>query len=139
MLWIAAYSYLMVWMITVIGFTLGIRDTVMGLTLVAIGVSAPDAFSSLCVAKQGFGDMAMSNAIGSNVFDSLVHGLPWSSDAIGQNRSTLCGKQRPAILHHLPLLHRHLPHRGYTLKRLEIGQEIWRRPHGVVSDIHALR
>ncbi|XP_050707499.1 probable sodium/potassium/calcium exchanger CG1090 isoform X2 [Eriocheir sinensis] len=78
MVWIAAYSYLMVWMITVIGFTLGIRDTVMGLTLVAVGVSAPDALSSLCVAKQGFGDMAVSNAIGSNVFDILIClGLPW--------------------------------------------------------------
>ncbi|XP_063854209.1 probable sodium/potassium/calcium exchanger CG1090 isoform X2 [Scylla paramamosain] len=78
MVWIAAYSYLMVWMITVIGFTLGIRDTIMGLTLVAVGVSAPDALSSLCVAKQGFGDMAVSNAIGSNVFDILLClGLPW--------------------------------------------------------------
>ena len=35
------------------GFTLGIPDTVMGLTLVAVGVSVPDALSSLCVAKQG--------------------------------------------------------------------------------------
>lgn len=78
MLWIAAYSYIMVWMITVIGFTLGIPDTVMGLTFIAVGVSVPDALSSLCVAKQGFGDMAVSNAIGSNVFDILLClGLPW--------------------------------------------------------------
>ncbi|XP_042208957.1 probable sodium/potassium/calcium exchanger CG1090 [Homarus americanus] len=78
MIWIAAYSYIMVWMITVIGFSLGIPDTVMGLTLIAVGVSAPDALSSLCVAKQGFGDMAVSNAIGSNVFDILLClGLPW--------------------------------------------------------------
>ncbi|KAG7153620.1 sodium/potassium/calcium exchanger [Homarus americanus] len=50
----------------------------MGLTLIAVGVSAPDALSSLCVAKQGFGDMAVSNAIGSNVFDILLClGLPW--------------------------------------------------------------
>ncbi|CAL4154299.1 unnamed protein product, partial [Meganyctiphanes norvegica] len=78
MLWIAAYSYIMVWMITVIGFTFGIPDTVMGLTFVAVGVSVPDALSSLAVAKQGFGDMAVSNAIGSNVFDILLClGLPW--------------------------------------------------------------
>ncbi|KAK8748010.1 hypothetical protein OTU49_016269 [Cherax quadricarinatus] len=78
MIWIAAYSYVMVWMITIIGFTLGIPDTVMGLTLIAVGVSAPDALSSLCVAKQGFGDMAVSNAIGSNVFDILLClGFPW--------------------------------------------------------------
>jgi Ca2+/Na+ antiporter len=35
MIWISFYSYFMVWMITIIGFTLGIPDTVMGLTFVA--------------------------------------------------------------------------------------------------------
>lgn len=65
-------------MITVIGNTLGIPDTVMGLTFVAAGVSVPDALSSLSVVKEGYGDMAVSNAIGSNVFDILVClGLPW--------------------------------------------------------------
>ncbi|XP_050435807.1 probable sodium/potassium/calcium exchanger CG1090 [Adelges cooleyi] len=78
MLWISVYSYIMVWMITVIGNTLGIPDTVMGLTFVAAGVSVPDALSSLAVVKEGYGDMAVSNAVGSNVFDILVClGLPW--------------------------------------------------------------
>ncbi|XP_036347320.1 probable sodium/potassium/calcium exchanger CG1090, partial [Rhagoletis pomonella] len=35
MIWISFYSYFMVWMITVIGSTLAIPDTVMGLTFVA--------------------------------------------------------------------------------------------------------
>lgn len=78
MVWISFYSYIMVWMITVIGSTLGIPDTVMGLTFVAAGVSVPDALSSVAVIKEGFGDMAVSNAVGSNVFDILVClGLPW--------------------------------------------------------------
>lgn len=78
MVWISFYSYFMVWMITVIGSTLGIPDTVMGLTFVAAGVSVPDALGSIAVIKEGFGDMAVSNAIGSNVFDILVClGLPW--------------------------------------------------------------
>ncbi|RVE52768.1 hypothetical protein evm_002641 [Chilo suppressalis] len=78
MLWISFYSYFMVWMITIIGYTLGIPDTVMGLTFVAAGVSVPDALSSLAVIKEGYGDMAVSNAVGSNVFDILVClGLPW--------------------------------------------------------------
>ncbi|XP_008485378.1 probable sodium/potassium/calcium exchanger CG1090 [Diaphorina citri] len=60
------------------GSTLGIPDTVMGLTFVAAGVSVPDALSSLAVVKEGYGDMAVSNAVGSNVFDILVClGLPW--------------------------------------------------------------
>lgn len=78
MVWISFYSYFMVWMITVIGTTLGIPDTVMGLTFVAAGVSVPDALSSIAVIKEGHGDMAVSNAIGSNVFDILIClGLPW--------------------------------------------------------------
>ncbi|XP_064550272.1 probable sodium/potassium/calcium exchanger CG1090 isoform X2 [Drosophila montana] len=78
MVWISFYSYFMVWMITVIGSTLAIPDTVMGLTFVAAGVSVPDALSSIAVIKEGYGDMAVSNAIGSNVFDILVClGLPW--------------------------------------------------------------
>lgn len=67
-----------VWMITIIGTTLGIPDTVMGLTFVAAGVSIPDALSSIAVIKEGYGDMAVSNAVGSNVFDILIClGLPW--------------------------------------------------------------
>ncbi|XP_066144151.1 probable sodium/potassium/calcium exchanger CG1090 [Euwallacea fornicatus] len=78
MLWISFYSYFMVWMITIIGYTMGVPDTVMGLTFVAAGVSVPDALSSIAVIKEGYGDMAVSNAIGSNVFDILVClGLPW--------------------------------------------------------------
>lgn len=78
MIWISFYSYFMVWMIVIIGTTLGIPDTVMGLTFVAAGVSVPDALSSIAVIKEGYGDMAVSNAVGSNVFDILIClGLPW--------------------------------------------------------------
>ncbi|XP_069771577.1 sodium/potassium/calcium exchanger 4-like [Narcine bancroftii] len=77
-LWIAVFSYLMVWMVTVIGFTLGIPDIIMGITFLAAGTSVPDCMASLIVARQGMGDMAVSNTIGSNVFDILVGlGLPW--------------------------------------------------------------
>lgn len=36
------------------GSTLGIPDTVMGLTFVAAGVSVPDALSSIAVIKEGY-------------------------------------------------------------------------------------
>uniref|UniRef100_A0A8C5MP75 Solute carrier family 24 member 4 n=1 Tax=Leptobrachium leishanense TaxID=445787 RepID=A0A8C5MP75_9ANUR len=77
-MWIAIYSYVMVWMVTVIGYTLGIPDVIMGITFLAAGTSVPDCMASLIVARQGLGDMAVSNTIGSNVFDILVGlGLPW--------------------------------------------------------------
>ncbi|XP_035767393.1 sodium/potassium/calcium exchanger 3-like [Neolamprologus brichardi] len=78
-IWIAGLSYIMVWMVTVIGFTLGIPDVIMGITFLAAGTSVPDCMASVIVARQGLGDMAISNSIGSNVFDILVGlGLPWA-------------------------------------------------------------
>ncbi|XP_059561423.1 sodium/potassium/calcium exchanger 3 isoform X1 [Myotis daubentonii] len=78
-LWIAAFSYIMVWMVTIIGYTLGIPDVIMGITFLAAGTSVPDCMASLIVARQGMGDMAVSNSIGSNVFDILIGlGLPWA-------------------------------------------------------------
>ncbi|XP_023417652.2 sodium/potassium/calcium exchanger 4 isoform X2 [Cavia porcellus] len=77
-LWIAVFSYLMVWLVTIIGYTLGIPDVIMGITFLAAGTSVPDCMASLIVARQGLGDMAVSNTIGSNVFDILVGlGVPW--------------------------------------------------------------
>uniref|UniRef100_A0A452HSJ1 Sodium/calcium exchanger membrane region domain-containing protein n=1 Tax=Gopherus agassizii TaxID=38772 RepID=A0A452HSJ1_9SAUR len=77
-LWIALFSYFMVWMVTITGYTLGIPDVIMGITFLAAGTSVPDCMASLIVARQGLGDMAVSNTIGSNVFDILVGlGIPW--------------------------------------------------------------
>ncbi|TNM90873.1 hypothetical protein fugu_003162 [Takifugu bimaculatus] len=75
--WISGFTYILVWMVTVVGETLGIPDTVMGLTLLAAGTSIPDTVASVMVAREGKSDMAMSNIVGSNVFDMLCLGLPW--------------------------------------------------------------
>ncbi|KAK2849039.1 hypothetical protein Q5P01_008873 [Channa striata] len=78
-LWIALFSYLMVWMVTIISYTLGIPDVLMGITFLAAGTSVPDCMASLIVARQGMGDMAVSNSIGSNIFDVLLGlGFPWA-------------------------------------------------------------
>ena len=74
-LWIGIFSYLMVTWATVIGAELGIPDIIMGLTFLAAGTSVPDLLSSVIVAKQGEGDMAVSSSIGSNIFD-VAFGLP---------------------------------------------------------------
>jgi len=75
---IAILTYVMVWMATIFGETVGIPDPVMGLTLLAGGTSIPDLLSSAAVARKGYGDMAVSSSIGSNIFDILVGlPLPW--------------------------------------------------------------
>nr|XP_015206715.1 PREDICTED: sodium/potassium/calcium exchanger 4 isoform X3 [Lepisosteus oculatus] len=85
-LWIAIFSYIMVWMVTIIGYTLGIPDVIMGITFLAAGTSVPDCIASLIVARQGLGDMAVSNTIGSNVFDILVGlGVPWGIQTLAVN------------------------------------------------------
>jgi Ca2+/Na+ antiporter len=52
---------------------------IIGLTVLAAGTSLPDTLSSVVVARKGLGDMAVANAIGSNVFNVLFGlGGPWT-------------------------------------------------------------
>ncbi|GBM68603.1 Sodium/potassium/calcium exchanger Nckx30C [Araneus ventricosus] len=48
------------------------RIQVMGLTFLAAGTSIPDLITSVLVARKGFGDMAVSSSVGSNIFDVSV-------------------------------------------------------------------
>jgi len=76
---IGAATYLMVDATNRIGIILKVPPLVMGLIFLAAGTSIPDAMGSIAVAKQGEGDMAVANALGSNVFDILVGlGVPWT-------------------------------------------------------------
>merc|ERR1711939_1280277 len=76
--WLAFFSFLMVWWATIVGDSLGIPSEVMGLTFLAAGTSVPDLLTSIIVAQQGRGDMAVSSSVGSNIFDVLVGlPLPW--------------------------------------------------------------
>ena len=53
MAWIGAISYVVTWMITIVGYTIGVPDSVMGLSFLAVGTSVPEVFSSLIVCRQG--------------------------------------------------------------------------------------
>ena len=76
--WIGVLSYFLVTWASKLGCLWGIHPAIMGVTVLAAGTSVPDAIGSLLVARDGQGDMAVSNAIGSNVFDILLGlGLPW--------------------------------------------------------------
>lgn len=75
LVWLAVFAYFMVTWTTIVGAVIGVCDYIMGLTILAAGTSIPDALSSMYMAREGRGDMAISSSIGSNVFDILV-GLP---------------------------------------------------------------
>lgn len=50
---------------------LGLSETLIGLTIVAIGTSLPELVTSLAAARKGENDIAMGNVIGSNLFNIL--------------------------------------------------------------------
>lgn len=54
-----------------IALELGVPDLVVGLTVLAIGTSAPEVVTSVIAAVQGEREVAVGNAIGSNVFNLL--------------------------------------------------------------------
>jgi hypothetical protein len=54
------------------GCIMEIPEDVMGLTVAAAGTSLPNLFASLIVAKQGLGNMSVSNAFGSNTFNIFI-------------------------------------------------------------------
>ncbi|WP_410218161.1 calcium/sodium antiporter [Paracoccus sp. (in: a-proteobacteria)] len=57
---------------TEIALAFGISETVIGLTLVAIGTSLPELAASVASALRGRADMALGNVVGSNIFNILA-------------------------------------------------------------------
>jgi len=68
---IAVLSHFMVNSAVGIANILNIPKAIIWLTILAAGTSIPDLISSIIVAKKGKWDMAISNAIWSNIFDIL--------------------------------------------------------------------
>jgi len=57
---------------TIIALTYGVSDTVIGLTLVAIGTSLPELATTVMAALRRQADVALGNVIGSNMFNLLA-------------------------------------------------------------------
>lgn len=76
--YIIGLSWLLVEFGVGLAHTLGVPEVIIALTILAGGTSVPDMLASVIVARKGRGDMAVSNAVGSNTFDILIClGLPW--------------------------------------------------------------
>jgi len=52
--------------------TLGVSDTVIGLTILAIGTSLPELATTIVAAYKGQSDIAIGNVVGSNIFNILM-------------------------------------------------------------------
>lgn len=61
-----------------VGSILHIRNSIMGLTILAVGSSIEEIFSAIVMTRRGHPEMAIAGSIGSNVFDILMGlGIPW--------------------------------------------------------------
>lgn len=56
---------------TSIALSFGMTETLVGLTIVALGTSLPELVTSIVAAKKGESDLALGNAVGSNIFNIL--------------------------------------------------------------------
>ncbi len=68
---IAALAHFMVESAVAVSISFGIPQAIVWLTILAAGTSIPDLISSMIVAKKWHGNMSVSNALWSNVFDIL--------------------------------------------------------------------
>eukprot|EP00511_Aplanochytrium_stocchinoi_P011973 CAMPEP_0204876152 /NCGR_PEP_ID=MMETSP1348-20121228/47473_1 /ASSEMBLY_ACC=CAM_ASM_000700 /TAXON_ID=215587 /ORGANISM="Aplanochytrium stocchinoi, Strain GSBS06" /LENGTH=375 /DNA_ID=CAMNT_0052032873 /DNA_START=98 /DNA_END=1222 /DNA_ORIENTATION=+ len=76
--WIAAFSYLISEVVERWGEMSKIPLSLFGFALVALGAEIPDTIQSVTVARRGYGSMAVSNAIGSQILNICIGlGLPW--------------------------------------------------------------
>lgn len=55
-----------------LGAAFGMSETLIGLTICAVGTSLPELVTSITAARKGENDMAMGNVIGSNIFNVLM-------------------------------------------------------------------
>jgi cation:H+ antiporter len=77
----------------------GLSETVIGLTLVAVGTSAPELVVSVGAALSGTGDVAVGNVVGSNVYNlalvlgvvSLIRFLPITRSLVKRDGVVLLG------------------------------------------------
>ena len=77
--WIAVFSFVLSAVVERWGALSGLPLSMLGFSTVAIGAEIPDLIQSLVVAKRGWGSMAVSAAIGSQITNlCLGLGLPWA-------------------------------------------------------------
>lgn len=70
--------------------TFGMSDTLIGLTIVAVGTSLPELVTSIVATKKGENDLALGNVVGSNLFNiffilgssAAIHSITLSMNVI---------------------------------------------------------
>ncbi|XP_070543255.1 sodium/potassium/calcium exchanger 5-like [Ptychodera flava] len=83
LVWLGVFAYFILQMLDVIGKVLGIPKVLTGLLFAGPGANLPPLIVSIQATRKGHVDMALANAIGGNLFNSLlVFGVPWLVDSL---------------------------------------------------------
>lgn len=99
--------------------SMGVSQLVIGLTIVALGTSLPELFTSVVASIKGKADIAIGNIIGSNIFNLLaIIGITASISPIDNGGIELIDL---AILFFISLVIWPLSFSGFVLKRWEGG------------------
>jgi K+-dependent Na+/Ca+ exchanger-like protein len=78
LIWIGILNFLLVWWVLELGNALTIPEGVLGVIILAAGVSIPDLVNTILKTAEGGGEMALSGCLGSNIMNfSFGVGLPW--------------------------------------------------------------
>ena len=85
-----------------IAIDLGMSQTLVGLTIVSIGTSLPELVTSLVAARKNEIDMAVGNAVGSNIFNILmVLGIAASISPVALRKANDCIHRSADIMAHI--------------------------------------
>jgi Ca2+/Na+ antiporter len=79
-LWVSLFSFVLSAVVQRWGKLTGVPLAFFGFALVALGAEIPDTVQSVTVARRGYGSMAVSNAVGSQILNICIGlGLPWTA------------------------------------------------------------
>lgn len=110
-------AHLLVNAAVILAERLGVRETVIGLTIVGVGTSLPELATSFAAALRGESDIAIGNVVGSNIFNIL--GVLGMAALVHPLAASELGFVDAGMMIGLALLTLPLARSGYTVKRWE--------------------
>lgn len=104
-IWLAGITYVLIAGLNELANLLSISGAVLGMTVGAWAASYPAAWSTVVVARYGYGDMVVCNALGSNVFSNYLGlGLPWLVYTLAYQKPYSAIQDQGVVLSQLTLI-----------------------------------
>ncbi|MBV7255668.1 calcium/sodium antiporter [Pacificimonas sp. WHA3] len=115
-----------------VALILGLSDALVGLTIVAIGTSAPELATSVVAARKGEGGIAFGNVLGSNIYNILGIGGVTALLAPGSLPASMVPVELPLLIAASILMivfartgHKFSRWEGFAMLSLYVGYLVW--------------